>query len=114
MLARVFPRKTNATPEDAYAFVGFPPEKLPEDITEVHISVSFSFDLEEAEKLHEAWSKIAPVSIGGPATGQRGEEFIPGKFLKEGYVITSRGCNSGAACWFCMIRTREGPVRSCL
>ena len=54
MLARVFPRRTRATPDDAYAFVGLPPVELPEDITEVHISVSFSFDLEEAERLYEA------------------------------------------------------------
>jgi hypothetical protein len=111
MLARVFPRRTRATPDDAYAFVGLPPEKLPEDITEVYISVSFSFDLEEAERLYEAWSKVAQCSIGGPATGQRGEEFVPGKFLREGYVITSRGCNSAASCWFCSVRSREGPVR---
>jgi hypothetical protein len=80
MLARVFPRKTNATPEDDYAFVGLPPAKLPDDITEIHVSVSFTFDLEEAERLREAWSKIAPATIGGPATGQRGEEFVPGRF----------------------------------
>jgi hypothetical protein len=36
MLARVFPRRTNATPDDEYAFVGDPPAKLPEDITEVY------------------------------------------------------------------------------
>ena len=88
MLARVFPRKTNATPDDEYAFVGLPPAKLPEDITEVHISVSFSFDLDEAERLHEAWSKIAPCFIGGPATGQRGEEFVPGKYLKMAMYFT--------------------------
>jgi hypothetical protein len=109
MLARVFPRKTNATPEDDYAFVGLPPAKLPDDITEIHVSISFTFDLEEAERLREAWSKIAPATIGGPATGQRGEEFVPGKYLKEGYVITSRGCNG--CCWFCGVPAREGPVR---
>jgi hypothetical protein len=63
MLARIFPRRTRATPDDAYAFVGLPPEKLPEDITEVHVSVSFSFDLEEAGRLCEAWSKIAPTKL---------------------------------------------------
>jgi hypothetical protein len=110
MLARVFPRRTHATPDDAYAFVGLPPAVLPEDITEVAISVSFSFDLEEAEKLYEAWSKISPrCSIGGPATGMRGEEFVPGKFLREGYVVTSRGCDG--VCWFCNARKREGPLR---
>jgi hypothetical protein len=63
MLARVFPRRTNATPDDAYAFVGSPPALLPDDITEIHISVSFTFDLEEAERLCEAWSKIAPTKL---------------------------------------------------
>jgi hypothetical protein len=92
MLARVFPRRTRATPDDAYAFVGLPPANLPEGITEVAISVSFSYDLEEAERLYEAWSKVAPAKIGGPATGMKGEEFVPGKFVREGYLITSRGC----------------------
>jgi hypothetical protein len=109
MLARVFPRRTNATPEDRYAFVGCPPANLPDDITEVHISVSFTFDLDEAERLHAAWSKIAPTTIGGPAMGQRGEEFVPGRYLREGYVITSRGCNGG--CWFCGVPKREGKIR---
>jgi hypothetical protein len=111
MLARVFPRRTRATPDDAYAFVGLPPAELPNDITEVHISVSFSFDLEEAENLYESWSKIAPCSIGGPATGQRGEEFVPGKYVRQGYVITSRGCDSKNNCWFCAAKTREGSLR---
>jgi hypothetical protein len=109
MLARVFPRRTNATPEDSYAFVGLPPANPLDDITKVHISVSFTFDLEEAERLYRAWSKIAPTAIGGPATGQRGEEFVPGRYLREGYVITSRGCNGG--CWFCTVPKREGTVR---
>ena len=109
MLARVFPRRTNATPDDEYAFVGLPPAKLPEDITEINVSVTFSYDLAEAERLCDAWSKIAPCSLGGPATGQRGEEFVPGKFIRKGYTITSRGCNG--SCWFCKVWTREGPVR---
>jgi radical SAM superfamily enzyme YgiQ (UPF0313 family) len=111
MLARVFPRRTNATPGDEYAFVGDPPLFLPDDISEIHISVSFSYDLAEAERLYRAWSKIAPCFIGGPATGQRGEEFIPGRYLKKGYVITSRGCDNGDSCWFCEVPKREGPVR---
>jgi hypothetical protein len=110
MLARVFGRRTKATPDDAYAFVGRPPAELTDDITEVHVSASFSFDLEEAGRLYDAWSKIAPVKIGGPATGQRGEEFVPGRYLKPGYVITSRGCQ-GNFCWFCEAAKREGPLR---
>jgi hypothetical protein len=111
MLARVFARRTNATPDDAYAFVGLPPLNLPEDITEVHVSVAFSYDLKEAERLCEAWSQVAPTKIGGPATGMRGEEFVPGKFLKPGYTITSRGCDSKNSCWFCEVPGREGSVR---
>ena len=114
MLARIFARRTNATPDDEYAFVGFPPAKLPDDITEIHISLAFSYDRDDAERLHEAWSVIAPCSIGGPGIGQRGEEFVPGKYLKKGYVITSRGCNTNNSCWFCEVQSREGPVRELL
>jgi radical SAM superfamily enzyme YgiQ (UPF0313 family) len=109
-LARVFPRKTNATPDDEYAFVGFPPDKLPDDITEINISTAFSYDLAEAERLYAVWSKIAQCSIRGPATGQKGEEFVPGKFLKNGYTITSRGCPSNRYCWHCTVPTREGKT----
>jgi hypothetical protein len=78
---------------------------------EVHISVSFVWDLARAEELAALWGKVAPVKIGGPATGMRGEEFVPGRYLREGYVATSRGCNNGNSCWFCAIPSREGPVR---
>ena len=106
MLARVFPRKTNATPTDEYAFVGDPPLFIPEDITEVHVSVAFSWDLTEGERLARAWSRVAPVKVGGPATGMRGEEFVAGRYVKPGYVITSRGCPNN--CWFCSVPKREG------
>jgi hypothetical protein len=106
MIARVFPRRTNATPVDEYAFVGDPPLFRPDDIYEVHVSVTFTWDIPEAKRLARAWSRIAPVNIGGPATGMRGEDFTPGKFLKPGYVITSRGCPN--QCWFCTAHQREG------
>ena len=115
MIARVFPRRTNATPDDEYAFVGAPGLFTPEDITEVHVSVTFTWDLSEAERLAAEWSRVAPVTTGGPATGTRGEEFVPGRYLKTGYVITSRGCPN--RCWFCSVPKREGhgirelPVR---
>jgi hypothetical protein len=109
MIARVFPRKTNATPIDDYAFVGEPGLFVPEDITEVHVSVTFTWDLPEAERLAASWSRIAPVKIGGPATGMRGEEFVPGRYVREGYTITSRGCSNH--CWFCSVPVREGPLR---
>jgi hypothetical protein len=63
MIARVFPGRTNATPDDEYAFVGEPPLFIPDDIDEVHISVAFTWDLPEAERLPHAWSKIAPVRL---------------------------------------------------
>lgn len=109
MIARVFPSRTTQTPVDDYAFVGDPPMFLPPDITEVHVSVTFSWDLLEAERLCEAWSSIAPTSMGGPATGQRGEEFIPGMYVKKGVTFTSRGCPNN--CWFCIVPKRDGVLR---
>jgi hypothetical protein len=108
VIARVFPRRTNATPVDDYAFVGEPPLFMPEDIDEAHVSVAFTWDLPEAERLARAWSRVAPVKVGGPATGMRGEEFVPGRYVKPGYVVTSRGCPN--ACFFCSVPQREGRV----
>jgi len=105
-IIRVFPRRTKATPTDELAFVGYPTMFAEAD--EVHISVIFSGDLPEAERLEKEWRHVAPVKIGGPATGQRGEDFTPGMYLKQGYVITSRGCPN--RCWFCGVWRREGDV----
>jgi hypothetical protein len=101
-----FPRRTKATPVDDLAFVGEPTMFAEAD--EVHISVAFSWDLPEAERLKKEWERVAPVKIGGPATGQRGEDFVPGMYLKPGYVITSRGCPN--RCWFCGVWRREGET----
>ena len=104
---RVFPRRTNATPTDELAYVGDPSMFAKDDgADKIHISVTFSWDLREAERLEKEWRCIAPVEIGGPATGQRGEDFTPGQYLKKGYVITSRGCPN--RCWFCGVWRREG------
>jgi radical SAM superfamily enzyme YgiQ (UPF0313 family) len=65
----------------------------------------------EAERLEKEWRHVAPVKIGGPATGQQGEQFTPGLYLEKGYVITSRGCPN--RCWFCGVWQREGhPLRA--
>lgn len=54
-IARVFPRKTNMSPTDELAFFGLPTvENLAMEIDEVHISVTFSWDLEKSEELYEA------------------------------------------------------------
>ena len=105
MIARVFPSRTNASPTDELAFFDEPPLFLP-PIKEVHVSVTFSWDVPRAEQLAKSWEKIAPVKIGGPAMGMAGQEFVSGRYLKQGYVITSRGCPN--RCWFCSVWRREG------
>ena len=102
---RVFPRKTNATPTDSDVRIRQLP-LLSDEADEIHISVTFSWDIEWAENVAQQWKQVAPVSIGGPAYMERGGEFTPGLYLKEGYVITSRGCNN--RCWFCSVPEREG------
>jgi len=104
-ILRVFPRRTSATPADDLAVVNRGP-RLTDSADEVHISVAFSWDLPRAERLAKLWKPFAPVLIGGPATGQRSEEFVPGRYLKDGFVITSRGCPN--KCWFCSVWKREG------
>ena len=101
IIARVFPRATRATPTDGLAFIGDPYTLFPPEVDEVHISVTFTWDIPEAQRLIKEWEAIAPVRVGGPATGERGKIFEPGKYLKPGYVITSRGCNN--KCWFCSV-----------
>lgn len=107
-IIRVFPRKTKATPLDDLVRFDEPGLFEPENIQEIHVSVVFTYDLKKAEQLFNAWNKVYPgkVKIGGPAMGDRGENFIPGKYLKKGYVITSRGCPN--KCWFCSVWKREG------
>lgn len=111
-IIRVFPRKTKATPTDAMAFVGDPP--LPEfqpQADEVHVSVTFTWDLREGERLAEAWESHYPgrVRLGGPACGDTGNGFTPGMYLRPGYTITSRGCPN--RCPWCVVPEREGALR---
>ena len=109
-IARVFSRRTKATPDDELAFTLFPKKKDIPEVDEVHISVAFTYDLPKAETQEKEWRRLGvPVTIGGPALGQPGGDFIPGMYLKKGYVITSRGCNNH--CWFCGVPAREGGLR---
>ncbi len=106
MIARVFPRQTRYTPVDDYAFIGTPPAiGLSDDIDEVHVSVAFTFDQQRADDLADMWRHVAPVKIGGPATPERNGEFVPGRYLKKGITITSRGCPND--CWFCEVWKRH-------
>jgi hypothetical protein len=104
-IIRVFPSKTRATPDDENVRI----RKLPEiwDVAdEVHISVAFTWDIPWAEKAVKMWEGVAPTKIGGPAYNEKGGDFIPGMYMKKGYVITSRGCPN--RCWFCSVPKREG------
>lgn len=115
-IARVFPRVTRATPTDDLSFYGRrekPGLFLPE-IDEVHVSVAFTYDLPHAYDLSEEWRHVAPVKIGGPALNEPGGNFIPGRYLKPGYVITSRGCPNRCkinSIEFCSVPKREGKLR---
>nr|DAL85794.1 MAG TPA: Elongator protein 3, MiaB family, Radical SAM [Caudoviricetes sp.] len=80
-----------------------------DEADEVHISVSWTYDLKRAEELERQWRHVASVKIGGCATGQREEEFVPGMYLKKGCVITSRGCPN--RCWFCSVWRNNGDIR---
>ena len=111
-IARVFPSKTNMSPTDPLAFFGLPTiEALAMEIDEVHISVTFTWDLEKADELFEAWQILGvPVYVGGPAFDDRMGDFTPGTYVKPGVVFTSRGCNK--ECWFCSVpKCSHGVIR---
>ncbi len=110
---RVFPERTKWTPDDELAFSGYPPfdEFRPRDPeTPVHISVTFTWHRKRAQELAEAWRVYYKnVSIGGPAYDDVGGEFVPGRYLKKGCTITSRGCPK--KCGWCKVPFSEGALR---
>lgn len=110
---RVFPVRTLWTPNDDMAFTGYPP--LPEfqpgtPDTPVMVSCTFKWLRKRTEEVARAWHDYYKnVSIGGPAYGAEGGEFVPGKFIKAGCTITSRGCPKN--CGWCDVHKREGGLR---
>jgi hypothetical protein len=107
-IARVFPRRTSATPDDPLAFVGDPLLFLPQ-VDEVHVSCTFTWDRTEAERLARAWTSVGyEVRVGGPAYDAPAGDFQPGLYVKRGMTITSRGCIR--ACSFCFVPRREGRL----
>jgi hypothetical protein len=108
---RVFPVRNKWTPEDPMAFVGEPPLFRPEDRkTPVRVSCTFTWHKDRAEHLGASWRRFYDdVQIGGPAYGDRGGEFTPGRFLKIGCTITSRGCPK--RCGWCVVPKNEGELR---
>ncbi len=99
-IARVFPTKTSMSPTDRDAYFAEPELFMPE-YDEVHVSVSFTWDIDRANWLARQWDFVAPVKIGGPAMNGEGDGFIPGQYLKHGVTFTSRGCPN--RCPFCFI-----------
>lgn len=108
-IIRVFPRQTTATPTDENVRIGGP-TMFDGYYSEVRISVTFTWDKTVAEDLAEQWRTYArTVTVGGPAYNDKGGDFVPGMYLKKGYVITSRGCPN--RCGFCYAWKREGGIR---
>lgn len=109
---RVFPVRNRWTPDDGLAFVGDPPLFRPgTSDTPVMVSCTFTWHRRESERLQRAWSVYyKSVSLGGPAYGDPGGEFEPGRFLKDGCTITSRGCPK--KCGWCVVPRNEGGIRT--
>ncbi|MCK4522137.1 MAG: hypothetical protein KAU20_06175 [Nanoarchaeota archaeon] len=107
-ILRVFPSITRLTPRDELTRFDVPGLFDPqEEIDEIHISVTFTWDIPRAEYLFKAWKDVYPVvRMGGAALGDPGGEFIPGRYLQLGEVITSRGCPN--RCKYCFAQEREG------
>lgn len=111
-ILRVFPRRTSYTPDDPLVRIGRPEAfDVGIDVDEIHISVPFTWDMDEAEQLAEEWEGVArkPVKIGGPAYNSPAFDFVPGMYVRKGIVFTSRGCNNN--CPWCGVRKIEGKLR---
>ena len=96
------------TPMDQDSYVGLPTMFMPK-YDEIHISVTFTWDIQNAENLANEWAMYGKVKIGGPAFNDKGDKFISGLYLKKGVTITSRGCPNN--CPFCFVPKREGRIR---
>jgi len=107
-IARVFTRATKMTPTGPDCYIWYPPLGCPK-YDEVHISVVFTWDLPRVKHIAPQWSSYGKVRIGGPALDDPGNGFTPGKYLKQGVTITSRGCPN--KCDFCLVPEREGKIR---
>lgn len=108
-IARVFPTKTSFTPTDAHAYYDTP-DLFTAIYDEVHVSCTFTWDMDRAEWLKEQWKDHGKkVLVGGCAYGSYAGEFVSGKYLRNGITITSRGCPN--KCSFCFVPTREGELR---
>ena len=111
-ILRVFIRRTSQTPDDDYVRIGMPDLFMPKDVDKVHISTIFSWDKEEAIRLQKNYLQYYPkVIVGGPAfaNGSYNPKFIPGRYVKKGITITTRGCNFN--CPWCLVPKYEGRFK---
>lgn len=111
-IIRVFPKRTNYTPDDDYVFIKLPKKDqiIPEH-KEVHISCSFTWDKADCEFIADKWRKKTnkPVILGGPAFGSPAEDFIQGMYIRKNIIFTTRGCNNN--CPWCCVPKLEGKLR---
>ena len=108
-MIRVFPEKNKWTPTDELAFVGMPPFHKPLEDMPVFVSVVFTWHIPLGQRIKKAWSAYySDVRIGGPAFGDQGGDFVPGRFIKQGVTFTSRGCIR--SCPWCFVPKREGKT----
>jgi len=84
---RVFVDRTSYTPNDEYAFIGFPPLPafIPEH-NEVHISCSFSWEKSQAEYLKYQWE----VATDKPVKDRRPCVWITSNRLYSGNVLKAK------------------------
>lgn len=109
MICRVFPRRTNSSPDDQHAYFTEPDLFTPR-YKEAHVSCVFTWDIPRAKALAKSWESHAEkVIIGGPAFNSYAKDFMPGMYLKKGITITTRGCPNN--CNYCFVPIREGKLR---
>jgi hypothetical protein len=110
-ILRVFPRRTSYTPDDALVFIGLPPFRaLIPQCDEVHVSCTFTWDIDECRMLADAWEAAVdvPVRLGGPALMTKPEGFETGMYIRRDFTFTSRGCNN--RCPWCIVPELEGEL----
>ena len=94
------------SPTDEHAYFDTPDMFTPV-YDEVHVSCTFSWDINKAKMLREEWQSHSKteVKLGGVAVdGESDQPFKAGMYLRHGITITSRGCPNN--CSFCIIKNK--------